>query len=81
MEINKRELDNYITGHYGEDQFQSPNDEPECECEACGWQGDSVELNDGHCPECGSADVVDYETDEDTVKEPTELTDSENRLQ
>jgi hypothetical protein len=28
MEINKRDLDNYITGHYGNDQFRDEVDGP-----------------------------------------------------
>jgi len=52
-------LDNYITGHYGEDQFDG--NLPEVECEACGWQGDANETSDGRCPECGSGQIIDYE--------------------
>ena len=35
--MSPRDLDNHITGHYGEDQFRRlPCDEtPTCECDAC----------------------------------------------
>jgi len=52
-------LDNYITGHYGENQFNG--DLPEVECESCFWQGDTNELIDGKCPQCKSDQIVDYE--------------------
>lgn len=38
-QINSRDLDNYITGHYGEDQFK--DDEPEDE-EVSPDQGDDI---------------------------------------
>ena len=52
-------------------------DEPEIECEDCGWQGDISELHCSDeddksrkpvseisfnlCPDCGSANIVDYD--------------------
>lgn len=50
MEINSRELDRYITGNYGEDQFIGlkicqacedefyPDQEPGRKCPYCGWE-------------------------------------------
>jgi len=49
--LNSRDLDNYITGHYGEDQFR--DDEPEVE----EIEDDSLCLNENcdqpSCPEHG----------------------------
>lgn len=39
------------------------DDLPDVECQDCWWQGDALELDDGHCPECGSDDICDYEPD------------------
>ena len=54
MDINKRELDNYITGHYGEDEFRDDDDFPTCpicgcalEWEDC-WNGCYDGYFDGH---------------------------------
>lgn len=50
MEINKVDLDNYITGHWGEDQFRDDeSDLPEPEqCSECGKPCYSGDL----CAEC-----------------------------
>lgn len=55
------ELDNYITGHYGEDQFGNVEDCPECDgsgvCPEC--EGDTEDCTicdgDGNCPICGGS--------------------------
>lgn len=48
----KRDLDNFITGHYGEDQFKKQDEtlNDETHCEICGepWQNHST---DGSCAE------------------------------
>jgi len=47
------------------------NEEPEMQCNECGWQGDSSELvsktddlkdrDFNYCPDCGSDDIEDCE--------------------
>ena len=46
-------------------------EDPEIQCNYCGWQGDSSELESKteklddrvfiYCPDCGSNDIEDYE--------------------
>ena len=42
-------------------------EEPEVQCNECGWQGDSMDLVDKddssfiYCPDCGSNNIEDYE--------------------
>jgi hypothetical protein len=45
-----RDLDNYITGHYGEDQFRGDVTEEDCDCADRSWYG---EEHDSACPLAG----------------------------
>jgi hypothetical protein len=50
-----RDLDNYITGHYGEDQFRGEEEceeftEEDCDCSDRSWYG---EEHDSACPLAG----------------------------
>ena len=55
MDINKTDLDNYITGHYGEDQFKSnteTNEEMQCPfCKDTDFDliGLKIQLERGFC--------------------------------
>jgi hypothetical protein len=53
----RNDLDNYITGHYGEDQFAKHDDDEEFTdvlC-GCGWGEMGVNLSSvpARCPMCG----------------------------
>ena len=47
-EINKADLDNYITGHWGENQYRDDSDESTCS--ECGWEFAHCTCI---CPACG----------------------------
>jgi hypothetical protein len=54
-EINSRDLDNYITGHYGEDQFRDEEpEEEEIEDDSICSNGNACDLP--NCPEHGEDD-------------------------
>lgn len=70
-EINSRDLDNYITGHYGEDQFR--DDEPEEEA----VEDDSICLNGNgcdvpNCPEHGDDQAAIDAAESEGLANPTE---------
>lgn len=54
-EINTRDLDNWITGHFGEDQLRDER-EARVTCHSCGelWEQQECTTREGKviCPEC-----------------------------
>jgi len=57
MQINRNELDRYITGNYGEDQFRGMEDEPEEEIENCRSICCNAEVSSTlhpYCMNCGA---------------------------
>jgi hypothetical protein len=48
--MNNNDLDNYITGHYGEDQFEN------CDCNDCTCCGCKY-LFTGKCMNCNLSDI------------------------
>jgi hypothetical protein len=55
--LMSQDLDNYITGHYGEDQFR---DEPEFEGDVC-TQPRCCALAEAECARCGMATCKAHE--------------------
>jgi hypothetical protein len=64
-EINSRDLDNYITGHYGEDQFRDEEPEEEIEDDSICTNGNDCDLP--NCPEHGDDESNTPDPDDSTL--------------